>query len=170
MILVKRILLLLLLAVDLFAQAPPVESKYKPEYFNFQEIMIPMRDGVRLQTVLRTPKNATGPLPILLVRTPYGVPENANSLTESALFDDLIGDGYVFVTQNIRGRFKSEGTFVMQRPPHIVPGAALAIHRIRRLHAGPVHCSGVCHQLERRSRFIHIADREVGQRIRIQMA
>ena len=117
MILVKRILLLSLLAVDLFAQAPPVQSKYKPEYFNFQEIMIPMRDGVRLQTVLRTPKNATGPLPILLVRTPYGVPENANSLTESALFDDLIADGYVFVTQNIRGRFKSEGTFVMQRPP-----------------------------------------------------
>src|ERR1700686_4744505 len=76
-----------------------------------------MGRGVRLQTVIRTPKNAAGPFPILFVRTRYGVPENANSLTESGLFDDLIADGYVFVTQNIRGRFKSEGTFVMQRPP-----------------------------------------------------
>jgi putative CocE/NonD family hydrolase len=116
MILIKRILLFSLVAVNLLAQAPPVQSKYKPEYFTFQEVMIPMRDGVRLQTVIRTPKNAAGPLPILLVRTPYGVPENANSLTESGLFDDLIVDGYVFVTQNIRGRFKSEGAFVMQRP------------------------------------------------------
>ena len=44
-------------------------------------------------------------------------PKNSNSLTESGLFDDLIADGYIFVSQNIRGRFKSEGTFIMQRPP-----------------------------------------------------
>jgi hypothetical protein len=106
------------IAADLFAQAPPVQSKYKPENFTFQEIMIPMRDGVRLQTVIRMPKNASSPLPFLFVRTPYGVPENANSLTESGLLDDLIADGYIFVSQNIRGRFKSGGTFVMQRPPH----------------------------------------------------
>jgi hypothetical protein len=62
----KQILLLSLLAVDLFAQTPPVQSKYKPEYFNYQEVMIPMRDGVRLQTVLRTPKNVDGPLPLPL--------------------------------------------------------------------------------------------------------
>ena len=72
MIFMKQILLLSLLAVDLFAQAPPVQSKYKPENFSFQDVMIPMRDGVRLQTVLRTPKNVDGPLPILFVRTPYG--------------------------------------------------------------------------------------------------
>lgn len=108
---------LITIAADLFAQAPPVQSKYKPENFTFQEVMIRMRDGVRLQTVIRTPKNASSPLPLLFVRTPYGVPENADSLTESGLFDDLIADGYIFVSQNIRGRFKSEGTFVMQRPP-----------------------------------------------------
>src|ERR1700678_3486951 len=117
MIFMKKILLLALLTVDLFAQTPPGQSKYKPEYFNYQEVMIPMRDGVRLQTVLRTPKTIDGPLPFLFVRTPYGVPENSNSLTESGLFDDLIADGYIFVSQNIRGRFKSEGTFIIQRPP-----------------------------------------------------
>lgn len=115
----RRILLFSLISASasLCAQAPPVQSKYKPEYFTFQEVMIPMRDGVRLQTVIRTPGNVTEPLPILFVRSPYGVPENSNSLTESGLYDDLIADGYIFVSQNIRGRFKSEGTFIMQRPP-----------------------------------------------------
>jgi putative CocE/NonD family hydrolase len=119
MIFVRRILLFSLITIPagLFAQAPPVQSKYKPEYFTFQEVMITMRDGVRLQTVISTPKNAAGPLPILFWRTPYGWPEDSNFLTESGLFDDLIADGYIFVTQNIRGRFKSEGTFIMQRPP-----------------------------------------------------
>jgi putative CocE/NonD family hydrolase len=119
MIFVKRILLFSLITIpaSLLAQAPPLQSKYKPEYFTFQEVMIPMRDGVRLQTVIRRPKNAVGPLPMLFERTPYGVPEDSNSLTESGLFDDLIADGYIFVSQNIRGRFKSEGTFIMQRPP-----------------------------------------------------
>jgi putative CocE/NonD family hydrolase len=107
---------LIIIAGDLFAQATPAQSKYKPENFTFQEVMIPMRYGVRLQTVIRTPKHASGPLPVLMVRTPYGVPENADSLTESGLLDDLIADGYIFVSQNIRGRFKSRGTFVMQRP------------------------------------------------------
>ena len=41
---------------------------------NFQEVMIPMRDGVRLQTVILSPKNSKGPLPFLIDRTPYGVP------------------------------------------------------------------------------------------------
>ena len=66
MIFIEQILLLLLLAVDLFAQTPPVQSKYQLEYFNYQEVMIPMRDGVRLQTVLRIPRNVSGPLPFLL--------------------------------------------------------------------------------------------------------
>ena len=107
MVFVKRIVLLSLIALSthLFGQAPPVQSKYKPEYFTFQEVMIPMRDGVRLQTVIRAPKNATSPLPILFVRSPYGVPKDTNSLTESGLFDDLIADGYIFVSQNIRGTF-----------------------------------------------------------------
>ncbi len=120
-----RLAVLLLFAVVFIAplvaqdvsQAPPVQPQYKPQHFTYQEVMVPMRDGVRLQTVILTPKNASGPLPILMVRTPYGVPESVDKFNQTGRLDDLIADGYIFVYQNIRGRFKSEGKFVMQRPP-----------------------------------------------------
>ena len=87
-------------------------------FVNFQEVMIPMRDGVRLQTVLLTPKNAKGPLPFLIDRTPYGVP--GKEVTEIGLpaAQRWRSENYIFVSQNIRGRFHSEGKFVMFRPPH----------------------------------------------------
>ncbi len=106
-----------LLAALALAQAPAPAPDAKPEVFTRQEMMIPMRDGVRLQTVIFTPKAAAGPLPFLIVRTPYGVPADEKRMVESGVLDELIADGYIFVSQNIRGRFKSEGTFVMQRPP-----------------------------------------------------
>jgi len=97
---------------------PAVQPQYLRQPFDFREVMIPMRDGLHLQTVILTPRQASGPLPILLQRTPYGVPENAGAIPAPAVYDEpLVADGYVFVFQNIRGRFKSEGTFVMQRPP-----------------------------------------------------
>src|SRR5215469_10409300 len=105
----------LLFAATLMAQAPAVQPQYAQEHFTRQEVMIPVRDGVHLQTVIFTPKHQTSALPILLLRTPYGVPEHEKAL-DSGRYDDLIADGYIFVTQNIRGRFKSEGQFVMQRP------------------------------------------------------
>ena len=99
-------------------QAPAVQPQYQPEAFGFQEVMIPMRDGVKLQTVIFTPKRQAGALPILLRRTPYGVPDKANAISASTVYDQpLYVDGYIQVWQNIRGRFKSDGTFVMQRPP-----------------------------------------------------
>ena len=87
-------------------------------FVNFQEIMIPMRDGVRLQTVLLTPKNAKAALPFLIARTPYGVP--GKEATEQGLpaGQRWRSENYIFVAQNIRGRFQSEGKFVMFRPPH----------------------------------------------------
>ncbi len=59
--------------------------------------MIPMRDGVKLQTAIFTPKRATGPLPMLFRRTPYGVAENEAGL-HSGIFDNLIADGYISTT------------------------------------------------------------------------
>ena len=73
-----------------------------------------MRDGVRLQTVILTPKQASGKAAIILVRTPYGVPKDAQAFKP---YEPWLDEGYVFVVQNIRGRFKSEGTFVMERQP-----------------------------------------------------
>jgi len=80
--------------------------------FQYQEVMIPMRDGVRLQTVILTPIRKKEPLPILLQRTPYGVPEKAPETIPSS-FQELSEDGYIFVFQNLRGRFKSEGVFAL---------------------------------------------------------
>ena len=77
--------------------------------------MIPARDGVKLHTVLFTPHNASGPLPIVFERTPYGATDSEKTL--AARYPYLAADGYIFAFQDIRGRFKSEGQFVMQRPP-----------------------------------------------------
>src|ERR1700712_475559 len=78
--------------------------------FTYRKVMVPVRDGVRLETVIMAPAGATGPLPILFRRTPYGVPTNADGIADGSL-KELARDGYIFVVQNLRGRFGSEGTF-----------------------------------------------------------
>ena len=93
-----------------FGQVSRVNPEKAKPPFTFQEVMIPMRDGVRLQTVILTPAVQTKPLPILLQRTPYGIPDKAPEAVPDNL-KELMTDGYVFVSQNLRGRFKSEGTF-----------------------------------------------------------
>ena len=82
--------------------------------FTVLDVMIPARDGVRLHTKVFTPKNQTGPLPIILRRTPYGIEGADGSFVR--YYKALADEGYVFVFQDIRGKFGSEGTFVMQRP------------------------------------------------------
>ncbi|HKM49479.1 MAG TPA: CocE/NonD family hydrolase [Terriglobales bacterium] len=102
--------LLALLPVASAAQeAVPAPQPAKP-FFRFQEVMIPVRDGVHLQTVILTPIDQHGPLPILIRRTPYGVPDKAPAPFPIA-WKELAQDGYIFVDQNLRGRFKSEGVF-----------------------------------------------------------
>jgi len=78
--------------------------------FKLQEVMIPVRDGVHLQTAILTPVDQQGALPILFRRTPYGVPEQPPEQSPSSM-KELAQDGYIFVIQNLRGRFKSEGVF-----------------------------------------------------------
>jgi len=80
--------------------------------FTLEEVMIPMRDGAHLQTVIMRPVGRTEPLPILLRRSPYGVPQTSPTTVPPAL-KELYADGYIFVVQNLRGRFKSEGTFLL---------------------------------------------------------
>ena len=76
--------------------------------------MIAMRDGVRLNSVIFTPKIQNEPLPFLILRTPYGVSRNP-APDKVDYLKDLAADGYIFVLQDIRGRYKSEGMFEMQR-------------------------------------------------------
>jgi putative CocE/NonD family hydrolase len=82
--------------------------------YNRQEILIPMRDGIKLNTVVFTPKDQAEALPFLLTRTPYGVSQN-RSPEKNEYIKDMALDGYIFVFQDIRGRYKSEGRFEMQR-------------------------------------------------------
>src|SRR5215471_6337396 len=80
------------------------------------EVMVPMRDGVRLYTQIYTPAQAAEKLPILFLRTPYGAGALNPQRIATAL-PELMADGYIIVSQDIRGRFKSEGQFVMLRQP-----------------------------------------------------
>jgi uncharacterized protein len=80
------------------------------------EAMIPMRDGVRLHTVIYRPSNVEAPLPFLIERTPYAInPRAAESIPRT--LPEFVREGFIFVQQNIRGKFQSEGEFVMIRPP-----------------------------------------------------
>jgi putative CocE/NonD family hydrolase len=92
-----------------------------------REVMIPMRDGVKLHTVILVPKGARS-APILLTRTPY----DADALTRHAASahlalaldgydnanDVIVGGGYIRVVQDVRGKHGSEGDYVMNRPLH----------------------------------------------------
>jgi putative CocE/NonD family hydrolase len=104
-------------------QAPsniPAKTGPQPLY-SYRAEMVPMRDGVHLQTVIMVPLNARGPLPILLRRTPYGVPEVPYAVIPESL-TALAADGYILVVQNIRGRFKSEGIFSLSEDVKLEPG------------------------------------------------
>ena len=79
------------------------------------ELMIPMRDGVRLHAVILKPADIKEPLPFLIQRTPYGVDSTSREWFFAAR-PELARAGYIYVGVDIRGRFKSEGVFVMSRP------------------------------------------------------
>jgi putative CocE/NonD family hydrolase len=124
-----------LLAVIVFV-APALLRAQQPEpivkRFNKTEAMIAMRDGVKLYTTIYEPKTLTpnpspegrgekrSPLPFIFLRTPYGIDARGPTSLQSYL-KDLADEGYIFVFQDIRGRHKSEGTFVMSRAPRPTP-------------------------------------------------
>ena len=87
-----------------------------------RDAMVPMRDGVRLHTVIVVPKGARN-APILLTRTPYNVSARAqrsrspSMVATLPLFDELFAaDGYIRVYQDVRGKYGSEGAYVLTRP------------------------------------------------------
>ena len=100
----------------MFAQVDTVVLVTKKTY------MIPMRDGVKLFTLVLYPVNYSKPTPILIERTPYGADfplkedSSLNLDRLPAYYGSLIKGGYIFVFQDMRGKFKSEGSFEMNRP------------------------------------------------------
>ncbi len=107
----------------------PAQLVPKTDSFDYtrREAMIPMRDGVRLHTVILVPRGAQH-APILLTRTPYNASELTSHIASSHLGPSLYGydnatdviveGGYIRVVQDIRGKYGSEGDYVMNRPLH----------------------------------------------------
>ena len=100
--------------------------------------MVPMRDGVKLYTVIVIPKGAKD-APILFTRTPYNAAKRANRVPNATRMVDLlpqgdevfVDDGYIRVFQDVRGKYGSQGEYVMTRPPR-----------------GPLNKSGIDHSTD----------------------
>src|SRR6266513_6531435 len=127
----RTLIVLAVLASSVAAEPFPTEipAKFTPTYDGWdyakRMVMIPMRDGVKLHTVILVPKGARR-APILLTRTPY----DATSLTLHApsthlasvlqgydnAVEVIVEGGYIRVVQDIRGKYGSEGDYVMNRP------------------------------------------------------
>jgi uncharacterized protein len=91
----------------------PVRHVYHD--YERSEAMIPARDGVKLHVVILKPADITTPLPFLIQRTPYGC-DGASRASFFGGRPELAREGYIYVCGDIRGRYKSEGEFVMSRP------------------------------------------------------
>ena len=127
------------------APVPPMQPDIPPAFavpsdewdYTRREVMIPMRDGVKLHTVILVPRGAQR-APIILTRTPYGASMRASRIASSHLTatlptgDDVLSSaGYIRVFQDIRGKYGSEGDYVMTRPL-----------------LGPLNSSGVDHSTD----------------------
>jgi putative CocE/NonD family hydrolase len=114
----STLLLFALTMPPLSAQTRPKQADGTANEWIVTAAEIPMRDGVKLHTLIAAPRHPAGPMPLLLQRTPYGTPDSTIGSLPTDVAKDLADFGYLAVVQDIRGRHKSEGAFVMLRPPH----------------------------------------------------
>ncbi len=108
-----------LLALILFTLLPlkGQEKNYVEEHYDKSEYQIEMRDGIKLYTIVYTPKDQSEAYPVLMQRTPYSIgPYGKRMRGRLSANDRLEKDKYIFVFQDVRGRFMSEGEFVDIRP------------------------------------------------------
>ncbi|HEY2460840.1 MAG TPA: CocE/NonD family hydrolase [Candidatus Acidoferrum sp.] len=117
-----------LLLLTCVAFAPPLSSQAKPEtatpeaeikaHYTKYEVLIPMRDGVKLFTSIYTPKDTSQTYPFLITRTPYSVgPYGADQYPKRlGPAPNFSRDGFIFVYQDVRGRYLSGGTFLEMTP------------------------------------------------------
>jgi putative CocE/NonD family hydrolase len=116
--LIWTIAAILILPVKSAQSDPDAAPHAVKERYTKYEYRIPMRDGVKLFTSLYVPKDSSHSYPFLITRTPYdvgpyGVEQYREQLGPSPDFDKA---GYIFVFQDVRGRYMSEGTFIEMRP------------------------------------------------------
>ena len=115
---IRSLLIAPLLLAALPAQIPAQGLEYVKAHYTKHEHYIPMRDGVRLFTAVYAPKDTSVRYPILMMRTPYSVGPYGEDAYKSNLgpSETLGKEGYIFVYQDVRGRWMSEGEFVNMRP------------------------------------------------------
>ena len=111
--------------------APAVDTAYVRAHYVKREVRIPMRDGVQLFTSLYVPRDTTHAYPVMLDRTPYsaapyGPDAMPRGLGPSAAFTR---EGFVFVYQDVRGRYMSEGAFYEMTPHNDRAHPAASVHR-----------------------------------------
>ncbi|WP_353267507.1 CocE/NonD family hydrolase [Gemmatimonas sp.] len=109
------------------APNPSAVARVRAQYVK-RELYIPMRDGTKLFTTIFTPRDTGARVPILLMRTPYGIaPYGADAYpVQLGPFPELDSEGWIFVNQDVRGRYMSEGHYSFMTP-----------------HRGPQRASGV---------------------------
>ncbi|MBI4429977.1 MAG: CocE/NonD family hydrolase, partial [Ignavibacteriales bacterium] len=104
----------LFLLQSLCAQSELPDSTYLRQYYTKHEYMIPMRDGVKLFTSVYTPKDTSKTHPMIIARTPYSCfpyGEDDYAKFQNAQGSFYMRRGYIMVTQDVRGRYMSEGEF-----------------------------------------------------------
>jgi hypothetical protein len=111
----KRLLGTLIWLIPVLASGETFDVR---AHYQKNEYMVPMRDGVKLFTIVYEPRDRSQSYPFLLLRTPYSIPpygpdEYREQLGPSPDFDR---DGFIFVFQDVRGKYRSEGEFVVMRP------------------------------------------------------
>jgi uncharacterized protein len=114
----SKTVLALVFLMALAMQPLQAQEPFKPaDHYNKHEYQIPMRDGVRLFTAVYVPKDDSQSYPIMLTRTPYSVaPYGADAYRSLGPHEGFARDGFIFVYQDVRGQFMSEGEFVHVRP------------------------------------------------------
>jgi putative CocE/NonD family hydrolase len=104
----------LLSAVALTLLPAPARAQHAAAYER-RELTIPVRDGTRLFAIALIPTGTRRPLPIMLIRTPFGAAGAFPTAELPAIYRELAADGYIFVVEDVRGRFRSGGEFVVNR-------------------------------------------------------
>jgi putative CocE/NonD family hydrolase len=118
----RLLLIVVLLSAFIFSYAQLPSQNELAEYikanYTKREVMIPMRDGVKLFTAIYEPKDKSNKYPMIMNRTPYTVsPYGADAFKTSLGPNELFAkEGYIFIYQDVRGRWMSEGEFVDVRP------------------------------------------------------
>lgn len=112
------VLIFLLSMTRVSAQNTAQDSVYVYAHYTKKEVYIPMRDGVKLYTAIYMPKDTSISYPILMTRTPYSIAPYGEQSFRIPIGPSMefAKEKFIFVYQDVRGKYKSEGDFVANRP------------------------------------------------------